>query len=242
MLLIEDKLAKIAKSLYEIGEQFGYDIENDTFWCDCEDMLYTKAVTEEGGRVYYGASKAVIVFPELDHVLKIPFSGYYEPRDPEWDEENEEYNYDNCNNDEWYWFEGAGNDIDETDYCATEMEMWKEIEDAGLGFLFAKTQVLDDKTAGRPIYIQEKVYPLWGEHDKTEISEDSAKKAKESRKFFHQHFAELIIEWYGEEVLEKLYKLFRESNSDLGSDLHSDNIGTRRDGSPVIYDYAGYNS
>ena len=73
-------------------------------------------------------------------------------------------------------------------------------------------------------------------------SEDSAKKAKESRKFFHQHFAELIIEWYGEEVLEKLYKLFRESNSDLGSDLHSDNIGTRRDGSPVIYDYAGYNS
>ena len=205
MLLIEDKLAKIAKSLYEIGEQFGYDIENDTFWCDCEDMLYTKAVTEEGGHVCYGASKAVIIFPELDHVLKIPFSGYYEPRDPEWDEEDEEYNYDNCNNDEWYWFEGAGNDIDETDYCATEMEMWKEIEDAGLGFLFAKTQVLDDKTAGRPIYIQEKVYPLWGEHDKTEISEDSAKKAKESRKFFHQHFAELIIEWYGEEVLERLY-------------------------------------
>ena len=62
------------------------------------------------------------------------------------------------------------------------------------------------------------------------------------KKFFHQHFAELTIEWYGEEVLEKLYKLFKESNSHLGSDLHSDNIGTRRDGSPVIFDYSGYSS
>ena len=58
----------------------------------------------------------------------------------------------------------------------------------------------------------------------------------------HPHFCELMIEGYGEEGLERLYKLFKESNSDLGSDLHSDNIGTRRDGSPVIYDYAGYSS
>ena len=77
MLYIEDKLERVYKEMH-IPQDFGGDIDNDDFY-NVEDMVYDlKRATGLDIDYEHGVSKAVLLIPGVDKVLKIPFNGYYE--------------------------------------------------------------------------------------------------------------------------------------------------------------------
>ena len=172
----------------------------------------------------YGASKFVILLNDKE-VVKVPFNGCF------WYDSDEEggWRFDEFNN---------------NDYCATEAAIYADAVALGVEKFFASTEYYGRTIEGTPIYLSERVYAFYENDDarhKTKSSEDSNKKACEIGKKYPQHInAEWLskaVEFYGEDAVIDLMAFIELEHI---NDFHTGNVGFRKDGSPVILDYSGY--
>ena len=172
----------------------------------------------------YGASKFVI-FINDDEVVKIPFNGCY------WYDEDAEggWRFDEFNN---------------NDYCATESAVYADAVALGVEKFFASTKYYGSTIEGTPIYVAERVYTLYENDElrnKTNVTKDSINTAKEISIEYHKHFPQIwlekAVEYYGEQAVIDLMAFI---DLEHINDFNTGNVGFRKDGSPVILDYSGY--
>lgn len=169
----------------------------------------------------YGASKFVI-FLNDDVVAKIPFDGeiYYL-------EDTDDYSLEPFSID---------------DYCELELEVYKDAVKCGIDVFFAKIEKVGfSKIGHRPIYIAERVTTRSCDDNDTHIhpSKDSIKRAKKAVNncYLPEDWLAEAYEYYGVELTDKLIDFLKEKDI---RDLHDDNIGYRKDKSPVILDYSDF--
>lgn len=172
----------------------------------------------------YGASKFVIFISD-NEVVKVPFNGCY------WYDEDAEggWRFDEFNN---------------NDYCATEAAVYADAVALGVEKFFASTKYYGSTIEGTPIYVAERVYTLYENDElrnRTDVTKDSIDTAKEIsieyHKYFPQIWLEKAVEYYGEKAVIDLMAFIELEHI---NDFNTGNVGFRKDGSPVILDYSGY--
>ena len=195
----------------EAGEET-YSIE------DVYDQLDSNVATA------FGASKFVI-FLNDDEVVKVPFNGCF-----------------------WYDDDAEGgmrfDEFNNNDYCATEAAVYADAVALGIEKFFASTKYYGSTVDHTPIYVAERVYTFFENNEvrsKTKSSEESIKKATEVKKESHIGFPSewlaQAIEYYGIDAVMDLIAFIELEHI---RDFHTGNVGFRKDGSPVILDYSGY--
>ena len=172
------------------------------------------------------------------------------------EEERNEYSERQCDNDcgncpfdnsdSIELFSGANGSWD---YCAYEEELYNSAVEWGVEQFFAKTEHIGH-VGGHPIYAQEKVAAIrasqWGENEYEKTSSmkyTDAEKVKISNKvdFHHipENFIVAMVDTYG---IDATMMLGRFVKAERLRDFHDANIGYREDGSPVIFDYSGFDN
>ena len=193
---------------------------------DCEETYAIEDVYNQLGNevdTAYGASKFVIFLNE-NEVVKVPFNGCF------WydDEAEGGYRFDEFNN---------------NDYCATEVAIYADAVALGVEKFFASIKYCGSTIDHTPIYLAERVYTLFENatiRSKAKSSEDSLNRAKELKKegaYFPIDWLARAIEWYGIDAINDLLAFI---DLEHINDFHDGNVGFRKDGSPVILDYSGY--
>ena len=213
-----------------IPEQFGCTDGSDAI---VDDSIYDQLDSET--ETYFGITQFVIVDPDLDEVIKIPFNG------------TEECIYGDDSDDDKYVFEYF-----DIDYTVRAMELYEKVEKAGFSIFFSKMTKIGSTENGVPVYRQEYTTPIADSSSPEIPSEDSIKKVekavKKSReegswkwRNFHENWLASAVDFYGYDMVSKFLDYIAEQQK-LGyfDDLHSGNYGWRRDGSPAILDWAGY--
>lgn len=176
------------------------------------------------GHYYYmssGASKMCIIFDDFDDVIKIPFDGIFQ-----WEK---------------------GSPIVYQYYCdhlRLENAYYDEASPALRKILLKNEYV--GKFGGLSVYTQKKIYQSFNEkYDGTprmsreisqevqEVINESRKKNKNKEELPHKFFLADIAEAYPDDCSQ----IIREMDF---TDLHEGNLGYLEDGSPVIFDYAGF--
>lgn len=185
--------------------------------------------------VCWGATQFVIIDPEQDKVAKFAFNGEYYWNEETYEDENEET------------FNIPTFEPYHKDYADLGYDLFCKAEEEDIDILFAKVEFFGKTVSGNKIYLQEKVISYdddWsGSSEKnSENSKNSYKKLVEENSFngikwFPKAWATAVIEWYGEELLKAFLKFINKYNL---TDWHDGNIGWRKDGSPCILDWAGY--
>lgn len=236
ILMIEDKIEKALNS-FKLPEQWGVNYYDDdtSEEVECASYCVGKAVH---GYVTNGITKAVIIIPNSEYVVKIPFNGYFDCTS-EYNEETKEYEEG-----ERYFthFENA-NDLGEDyaecwDYCENERIKYNNAVDAGFGEFFPETRYYREKD-GFPVYLQEKC-KTYSFHSCTP-SEEATEKSRSNKKLRCQadsRWVAAAVDYYGEERVEKFITYLNENN--LGYDLHDGNLGFGKKGNPIILDFSGY--
>lgn len=170
----------------------------------------------------YGATKGVLIFDDLDFVIKIPFSGYYIDND-----------YIGFTGSEFGW-----------NYCEDEIKYFNLAKEQNVEQFFVQTSYLTS-IDGYPIYIQNYIPEIGlrcsdyaiktSEESKTKVR--SICEEKNLTLPMNVQWLGRALEYYGEEALVKLLIFIKNLHLD---DFHSDNIGFigKR---PIILDYAGFN-
>jgi hypothetical protein len=199
---------------------------------------------------FHGATKCVLIFPDCDFVIKIPFTGEsrcYRETD---DEGNVTYNYDGgfCAF-EGAWL-GAGHDDPEDeypvswDYCRAEVEVFKEAVYAGVEEFFLEVKefaIINE----HPIYEQKKAMLIEDidsyEKDYDKDTRDSTVKTCNDADVycFNDCWVSDAFAFYNntDKVLD-----FLNFCRDYVDDLHRGNIGYTIDlQQPVIVDYGSFN-
>jgi hypothetical protein len=236
MLLLEDKIAKIVNHISHIPDEFGGDRDNDDYSSALDSIYWNMRDIDTDIIVNHGISKAVIIPPDCNYVVKLPFNGFYETYTDEMTLETIE---------RWYPFENANLfiDTDEGDnYCETELVIYNMAKEKGFEKFFTETHFYGyvDCT---PVYIQEKAIPL--SDDSSYSSRKTSKNAQEIvekknwQRIVNRKWAELAVDYYGEEQIEKFFDFFQ----DMGvlEDLHNGNIGFGLfDNRPLILDFSDY--
>ena len=231
-------------------EEFGYDSDNDDEspleWV--KDDVYSISHNID---IAHGVSKFVMIQPEYDKVLKVPFSGelFYSE---DYNEETKEWEYAETSS--FDQFTGANGDYSDWNYCEKEVEVYQMAEEAGVAQFFAKIETFEPKTIkGRmPLYLQEKVKSIndYGisslkpsEKSLSLIQEDNKKEwsKKKYAGINNNNWLALAIDVYGEEELDKLMAFIKDYEKQW-TDFHNGNIGYREDGTPVLLDYSGFHS
>lgn len=204
-----------------------------------------------------GASKAVLVFNDLDFVIKIPFTGDY-------DEENDYCHCEFCEAEEdsskcencpykindgypensFKAFTGA-NAFNKSlpsnwNYCAVEADLTEKAATADLDICFARTYYLGS-IDGHPIYWQEKadIYACgeWGNNSTVEERKSVMSTCHSmNAACFNIYWLCDVMKLYGANFLKDFLTFVTENHID---DLHGDNIGYI-DGLPVLVDYSSY--
>lgn len=245
MLLLEDKIMKIANLL---DEELYYDdavIDEDSDWTPVADIFY---YSKEVDNFPNGITKIVAINNSCSKVLKIPFHASYKE---EYDYESGEYTEDY----EYFDFQNAdsSHSIEEEnakwDYCADEVRKYKQAVKDGMEEFFPITEFYKVGRCGIPYYIQEKVMPFKVKDYEEERKKNSYKNAEEISKSYrnrgkylrvNEYFIAACLEWYGKEktidFLEYTYIKYPE----IGMDLHIGNLGRRVNGAPVILDFSGF--
>ena len=169
-----------------------------------------------------GATKGVLIFKNLDFVIKIPF--IY------------------CDGEELY---GAGDTEDSWDYCAQEVVRYARMRDSyQVEDVFLETRFLDYAN-GHPIYIQQYAEPL----NRVDVEEHSSHSAADEKTidncYDEGNWLERIDTRWEADILviygEEWYRKFRDAIEEYQiDDLRTANIGYRGK-QPVIFDYAGFN-
>ena len=200
--------------------EFGSDEESEE--TDSIEDVYNQL--DSTVQTAYGASKFVIFLNDKE-VVKVPFNGCF------WydDEEEGGWRFDEFNN---------------NDYCATEAAIYADAVALGVEKFFASTKYYGRTVEGTPIYLSERVYAFYENEEirhKTTSSEYSNKKATEISEKYHKYFsAEWLaqaIEFYGVDAVIDLIAFIELEHI---NDFHCGNVGFRKDGSPVILDYSGF--
>jgi hypothetical protein len=180
---------------------------------------------------FSGATKMVLLFKELDRVIKIPFNGdWYSEWDDDKDEEEDQFCFYECASEECSW-----------DYCNLEVNIWEAANKIGLGECFAKTERIGFIN-GYPVYAQEKCM-TWSYHKTSrQYSKEKIQEVKDYFKSdshyycFNEYWLSDFLDYYGQEMFDK----FCEFIDDRGiNDLHNGNIGYAGD-RPVLIDFSGF--
>lgn len=245
MLLLEDKIMKIANLL---DEELYYDdavIDEDSDWTPVVDIFY---YSKEVDNFLHGITKIVAINDSCSKVLKIPFHASYKE---EYDYEHDEYTGEF----EYFHFHNADSSHSikeenaEWDYCADELRKYEQAVKDGMEEFFPATEFYKVGRCGIPYYIQEKVMPFKVKDCNEEKEKNSYKKAKEISKSYRNrgeyirvsdYFIAACLEWYGKEktidFLEYAYIKYPE----IGRDLHENNLGRRVNGAPIVLDFSGF--
>lgn len=209
------------------------EILNALSHCDFENLSQNKwkeevvpAFSEHYYKSFYvdnGISKGVLIFPNFNFVIKIPFLG--------------EWEYDGFEEEEQFFqFYGAE---ENWDYCKLEEVNYNMAEIEGVAECLAQTKrvaFVNDY----PIYMQEYVHLYdYGEsscHKKED--EDTVVNICSSKNYscFHREWLADVFCYYGEKIF---YRLLNWLDSYCINDLHEGNIGYIK-GRPVLIDYSGW--
>ena len=125
-----------------------------------------------------------------------------------------------------------------------EEEVYKKASALGLEKFFAKTEragsIVGADGAELPYYKQERVPEISKSRKVTKEEEEITKSLYEDVGYraFTQSWLIDAIKYYGATQCLKLLAFLR--NERIG-DFHSENIGYRSNGEPVLFDYSGYN-
>lgn len=231
---------QLLDNLFPLPEQFGLDCsegadELPNYWA-IKDSLRE---VDKNVRIYYGMSKLVILPSKAkDIVIKIPFNGYY--RDSlEWLEGEGEEVEEWC---DFYFATGS----DPADYCLTEYEKFKNLKKRHLDSFVAET-IFYREVDGVKVFIQERVIPFEScDRSSNKPSRKSKVVAREWRMqgkhYMNSNWVANCIDYYGEKRTEHFFFYCENFDEDITHDLHSGNFGYRKDGSPVLLDYSGFDS
>lgn len=195
-----------------------------------------------------GVSKGVLVFDELDYVIKIPFyceylegDGYYD-EDDNWVQEIED-------GPSGYPFNGvevegfsAENDWD---YCETESYRYLVAKRNGVEEFFAETWMIG-KIRQWPVYAQVKACMFRSEASYSERSRknysdaerETAKTIKQETGFYVE--SEWLMDFLSYWGKERLMTFIEFCNQWLIDDLHGGNLGYVC-GVPCLIDYSSFN-
>ena len=228
-MIRNERVEEIMDGLQIPGE-FGINVDDDN-----DDAICGLAceVAKRGGSFFHGVTKCVLVFPEEDEVIKIPFSGQYV------------YSYDGENEVETFEdFHYANSDIkkgSEWDYCENELIKYKKAVKAGFADFLAATRYYGVKN-GYPIYIQEKCEEYYcSEYHNSPISDETRRsynKIYDRCYSIHSEWVMYAISYYDAERVVAFMDWMRENG--LSGDLHSGNIGFTVTGRSILLDFAGY--
>lgn len=195
-----------------------------------------------------GASKYVILPPNADYVIKIPFKVSDDYQDCGHYTHNEETDEDEWVEDEGegYYLEFEGAEYCLTgevgwDYCRAEAEYYQAAEDEGLQIFFAKT-VYIGSICGWPIYVQERCSTFYnsdGHPHSDEERHSTEKRLKELHIYTHfaTDFVIDLINQYGEDETKHLFQFLEEYR--IG-DMHTSNYGYMGDYA-ILIDYSSFN-
>ena len=235
MLSKEERL-NIYKTI-SVPDEFGYYHEDGEDSAELYDFIDRVYDINKEAVVNHGVSKAVIIDPDLDVVIKIPFNTSF---------------YYNVDNGDDLSYDPDLPDIKEDildNFCQIEADIYQECIDEGHGYeiFLAKTKEIDNLH-----YIQEKCetyenkYDIFDDNFKEKTAKDieKYKNRLEGKHFFPSRFILDLIKSYGEDKTFNFLE-FLKSDSDIARsismDLHNENIGYRvSDGTPCIIDYSGW--
>lgn len=179
----------------------------------------------EGVKVNYGASKCVIIPPDEDYVIKIPFTGSYI------EIEENEFIYEDF---------GGAEEAYGWDYCLAESNRYYTAEACGFEKYLARTLFIGCTKDNFPIYIQPKCEVYTYSSIKTSREEQEKTSSIANKAIW---FSEIPLDWltafrleYGEKSLIDFLNFLEEYGWD---DLTDDNIGFL-DGKPIIFDYSSF--
>lgn len=174
-------------------------------------------------KVACGMSKVVLIPEYEDYVIKIPFTGCYQEN---YDEDTGETSYEQVCDCNW-------------DYCDIEAANYANAT-SDLKEYLAETQFVGLYN-NIPIYVQEKI--KCSESDSNECDRTT---------YLDNEIDYITDQWYCSDFcvvflkkilnkigLQRTLSLLSEINESF-DDIHDANYGYRFDGSPVIFDYSGY--
>ena len=199
---------------------------------DFEDKVLSNLPDDLKYHYEYGATKLVIMLPDCDFVIKIPFSGsyqeFYQDRTDDYEEEYVE-------------FENADFETCEWDYCKTEVNRYNLAKNVGIEKYFAKTECIG-MVNNYPIYIQQKAEIFAEVKDLNSYSEEKKSSTrekcdKEDLWCFNECWLSDLLDYCGDKIFSFFMSFIKDNDFD---DLHSSNIGYIN-GVPVLVDYSGFN-
>ena len=199
---------------------------------DFEDKVLSNLPDDLKYHYEYGATKLVIMLPDCDFVIKIPFSGsyqeFYQDRTDDYEEEYVE-------------FENADFETCEWDYCKTEVNRYNLAKNVGIEKYFAKTECIG-MVNNYPIYIQQKAEIFAEVKDLNSYSEEKKSSTrekcdKEDLWCFNECWLSDLLDYCGDRIFSLFMSFLKDNEFD---DLHSSNIGYIN-GVPVLVDYSGFN-
>lgn len=204
--------------IFEALEMADFDSLNDCVFYE-QVVSFFKEEYHKPFMYETGATKGVLIFPNLDFVIKIPFT-YTGDRDE---------------------FCGADDSGEGWNYCEVEEIKYQRAENFGINGCFAKT-ILVGRVNGYPIYAQEKAKIF------TQEGSPSPKKSEEEYEkiedicegigeCFNRIWLNDAFDYFGEKIFYSFLDFLESFNI---SDLHDGNIGYigMR---PVLIDYSSFN-
>lgn len=209
---------------------------------DFEDIVRENCAATCYARIEHGASKMVIIQPDKDYVIKMPFTGeYFEDFDVYDDEGTEKYKT------EMTYVNYYGADTPNGwDYCAAEASHYMQAVAEGFGVAFAPCHFLADGDI--PIYVQDKceIFKYSNLHTSKEEREKTSDFFKDKPNSNSMAVESLPLDWltafrlkHGEQFLLDFLNFLEENGWD--DDLREANIGFLN-GNPVLVDYSGFAS
>lgn len=211
----------------------------EDFYDDSDATLSFKKRTKKRLRFYHvkiksGLTKIVIIFPDRDYVIKIPFNKYLD-----WEDDSSTA----------YVMSGAtGDNTDGVwDYCAQEVYIYNLAKLYHLEKAFPETIYLG-KWNNYPIYLQEKCSPINDiDLDPSTEEEINDLSYEVSNLMQINDFPYIYLNWicmyyltYGKLDTVQLLKFIKFYGID---DLHTGNIGfSSLDDRPVLIDFSGFYS
>lgn len=205
-----------------------------------------------------GATKGVLIFKNLDFVIKIPFEGSCSWTESHYENKNGSWIYDwdsrwNSNlrkvesEEQFFEFEGSPAAGDSKwNYCQAEADLTVAAEEDGILHCFAATKFLG-LANGHPIYSQEKCF-MFSDASSSTNKEKYKNRTKQDYESLRQvrkrvGFWDICDDWvldfliyWGEEILKKLNDFMF---AHCIEDLHNGNIGYRN-GIPCLVDYSSF--
>lgn len=232
MLLLEDKMMGIFDDI-EINvndEIYSDEIgEGDCPYLEEAVFAYEDDIVKKynGYEIETGATKCVIMPHNCPYVIKMPIKGIrlYEYNEDIEEDEIEYQEYCNSNSDPRW------------NYCEAEALTYELAEEYGVERFFAKTFYWKMTEGDYPLYLQEKVQ-TWHCGAPSQRSSVLACNYYEQGIIEDEVWIAFFIDWYGIINLEKLIDFLADEGI---NDLCDRNLGYRKNGAPVIFDYSGYN-